>query len=208
MSTDCVARKDWTVIQGSTFDKLLIWINPKSIFTATVAGDSDATPPVWPPDIGDTVVDNTVTWDNTRLAIESDLEGDNAITEWQANTAYVIGDVVLSTRQPVDISGYSARLQIRTDKADEGGTVLFEMTSVIDANDNGIYLGTSNGEIRLVIQPGTTEGFDWDPSPYDLEMISTADPPVFPDGIVTRLLDGNFKIDTEVTRDTATVTTP
>lgn len=208
MSTDCVARKDWTVIQGSTFDKLLIWIQPKSIFTVTVAGDSGGTPPVWPPDIGDTVVDNTVTWENTRLAEESDLEGANVIAEWQANTAYVIGDVVLSTRQPVDITGFSARLQIRTDKADEGGTVLFEMTTVIDANDNGIRLGTTNGEIRLTIQPGTTQDFDWDPSPYDLEMISQVAPPLFPDGFVTRILDGNFKIDTEVTRDTATVTTP
>ena len=209
MSTDCVAEKDWDLIQGATFDKLLTWINPISVFTATVAGDSGGTPPVWPPDIGDTVVDNTVTWENTRLAEETDLEGANVIAEWQANTAYVIGDIVLSTRQPVDITGYTARLQIRDDVADEADSVvLFEMTTVIDADDNGIRLGTTGGEIRLTIQPGTTQTFDWDPAGYDLEMISAVAPPLFPDGFVTRLLEGKFKVSKERTRDTATVTTP
>lgn len=208
MSIDCVPKKDWLIIQGATFDKLLTWVQPKSIFTVAVAGTSDATPPVWPPDIADMVVDNTVTWSNTRLASESDLSGSAAIAEWQANTAYVIGDVALSTRQPVDITGFSARLQIRTDKADEGGVVLVELTTVIDVDDNGIYLGTTNGEIRLIIQPGITEGFSFDPSPYDLELISPVNPPVYPDGIVTRVLEGSFKIKEEVTRNTATVTTP
>lgn len=209
MSTDCVAQKDWSLIQGATFDKLLTWIQPKSVFTAIVAGDSDPTPPVWPPDILDTVVDNTVTWENTRLVNESDLSGSNVIAEWQANTAYVIGDVVLSTRQPVDITGYTARMQIRTDFADESDSVvLFEMTTVIDADDNGIYLGTTDGEIRLVIQPGTTQTFDWDPAGYDLEMISLPLLPEFPDGFVTRLLQGKFVVSKERTRNTATVSTP
>lgn len=207
-SKDCVAHKDWPLIQGATFDKLLVWVQPKSVFTATVAGDSDATPPVWPPDIGDTVVDNTVTWENVRLATEADLAESSALVEWQANTAYVIGDLVLSTRQTVDVTGYTARLQIRDDFADENGAVLFEMTTVIDADDNGIYLGTTDGEIRLVIQPGTTEGFSWDRGGYDLEMISPAILPEFPDGFVTRLLSGSFINSLEYTRNTATVTTP
>jgi len=208
-SKDCVAKKDWDLIQGATFDKLLVWINPTSVFTATVAGDSGGTAPDWPPDVGDTVVDNTITWENTRLAEEEDKEGDDAIAEWLANTAYVIGDTVLSTRQPVDITGYEARLQIRDDFADENSSVvLFEMTTVIDADDNGIRLGTTGGEIRLTIQPGTTETFDWDPSGYDLEMIAPDNPPLYPDGFVTRLLEGKFKVSKEHTRDTATVTTP
>lgn len=208
MSKDCVAHKDWPLIQGATFDKLLTWLNPTSVFTAVVAGDSDPTPPVWPFDIGDTVVDNTVTWENTRLATKSDLEGDNVIADWMASTTYGIGDMVLSTRQPVDITGYTARMQIRDDFADEDGVVLFEMTTVIDADDNGIYLGTTDGQIRLVIQPGTTQGFDWDPAGYDLEMISPVNPPLYPDGFVTRLLEGTFTVSKERTRNTATVTTP
>ena len=208
-SKDCVAEKDWDLIQGATFDKLLLWIQPKSIFIAIVAGDSDVAAPVWPPDIGDTIVDNTVTWENVRLANEEDLAGDNAIAEWLPSTTYALNALVLSTRQPVDITGYTARLQIRDDFADDpDSVVLFEMTTVIDADDNGIRLGTTGGEIRLTIQPGTTETFDWDPAGYDLEMISAVAPPLFPDGFVTRLLEGKFKVSKERTRDTATVTTP
>lgn len=208
-SKDCVAVKDWDLIQGATFDKLLLWINPRSIFIATVGGDSDVTAPIWPPDIGDTIVDNTVTWENVRLATIEDLEGVAAIAEWLPSTAYALNAIVLSTRQPVDITGYSARLQIRDEFADDPDSiVLFEMTTVIDADDNGIRLGTTDGDIRLTIQPATTETFDFGSAGYDLEMIAPVDPPLFPDGFVTRLLEGKFIVSKERTRDTATVTTP
>ncbi len=208
MSNECVAKIDWPIIQGASFDKLVIWSNPRSIFTVIAAGLSDATPPVWPPEVDDTVVDNTVTWENTRLATLDDINGVSGILEWQASTTYGTGETVLSTRQPVDLTGYTGRMQIRDDFADEDGVVLFEITTVIDVDGNGIYLGTTDGEVRMVIQPGTTDAFDWDPAGYDLELISPIIPVFAPEGFVKRLMQGTMKVSKERTRDTATVTTP
>lgn len=72
--------------------------------------------------------------------------------------------VVLRFNAPVDLSGYSARMQIR-DKV--GGTVLLELTSA--AGD--ITIDNAAKTIGRVIEAADTAAITWRKGVYDLEMI-------------------------------------
>lgn len=90
--------------------------------------------------------------------------------------------------QPIDLTGYTARLQIRTSY--EAATPEIELTTA-----NGrITLGGLLGTITLLLTDDETAALDW-PSPavYDLELESAS-------GRVTRLLKGKATLDPEVTR--------
>lgn len=86
----------------------------------------------------------------------------------------------------VDLSGYSARMQIR-DSVEATG-FLHEATTV-----NGqIVLGGAAGTITFNIDAATTAGFTFETAVYDLELVSGA--------VVTRLLQGDVVLSLEVTR--------
>jgi hypothetical protein len=89
---------------------------------------------------------------------------------------------------PVDLTGYTARMQIRQTINDP--TTEAELTT-----ENGrIELGGVDGTITLMIPADVTEDFAWnDPAVYDLELISGT-------GKVTRVLKGNVELDEEVTK--------
>jgi hypothetical protein len=63
-------------------------------YVCTVAGRTGSTEPTWPTTVGNTVVDNEVTW-----RCEGSYTGPD---EWKASTAYVVGDEVIPTTE----SGY------------------------------------------------------------------------------------------------------
>lgn len=88
---------------------------------------------------------------------------------------------------PVDLTGYTARMQIRRRHTD--GTALLSLTST--AGD--IVLGGSAGTVVVVATAAGTATLPARPSVYDLELISG-------DGTVTRLVEGEVTITPEVTR--------
>lgn len=90
---------------------------------------------------------------------------------------------------PVDLSGYSARLQVR--ESFDSATAVVSLTS-----GTGIALGGTAGTIDLLIPATETALLDGTPNTqfiYDLELESSS-------GVVTRLVEGNFFIYPEVTR--------
>lgn len=90
---------------------------------------------------------------------------------------------------PVDLTAYSARMQVR-ETYDSTATILAL------ASGSGITLGGTAGTIYIEASPVTTAALDATPSGqyvYDLELISGG-------SAVTRLVEGNFIIDPEVTR--------
>lgn len=94
---------------------------------------------------------------------------------------YKIDDV------PVDLSGYSSRLQVRkTHYATE--SIVSLATS-----GSGITLGGSAGTIELLISDDVTATFPAGTWVYDLEVESSS-------GITDRLIEGNFIVTPEVTR--------
>ena len=85
---------------------------------------------------------------------------------------------------PIDISGYSARMQIRK---------TYDSEPVINLTDgSGITLGGITGSIDISIDADTTDGLIINRGRYDLELESN--------GIVTRLIQGTVEISKEVTK--------
>ena len=98
---------------------------------------------------------------------------------------------------PVNLSGYHARMQVR--ETITSSTVICRLSSSLDADGTGLNLsgsaGTlplSSGSIGVYISAASSSGFTFDTAVYDLELITG--------GTVTRLLQGTIKLDKEVTR--------
>jgi len=92
-----------------------------------------------------------------------------------------------SSGNPIDLTGYQARMQIRPAK-DSPGVIL---TLDTDAN-GGIALGGNNGRITIEISAARTASLDFKTAVYDLELEK--------DGNVVRLLEGSVTLSKEVTR--------
>jgi hypothetical protein len=92
-----------------------------------------------------------------------------------------------SSGVPINLTGYSARMQIR--RAVSEDEVLIELTT----NNSRINIISLQGVVRLKISPVDTAAMSWSRGVYDLELVA-------PDGYVTRLLKGTVTISKEVTR--------
>lgn len=87
---------------------------------------------------------------------------------------------------PVNLTGYSSRLQVR--EAHYSTTTIVSLTSA-----SGITLGGSAGTIDILISDEVTKDFPAGTWVYDLEVESSG-------GITDRLIEGNFVVTPEVTR--------
>ncbi len=88
---------------------------------------------------------------------------------------------------PVDLTGATARAQIRTELA--APTVLHELTT----ENGGIALNAVPGGVDLFISAVDTAAFTWEAAVYDLEIVLS-------NGDVRRLLAGPVTVSREVTR--------
>ena len=86
---------------------------------------------------------------------------------------------------PVDLTGYSARMQIRPFHYSED--ILVNLT-----NGSGITLGASAGTITVLIDPSSTVNIPAGDYVYDLELVTGSN--------VYRLVEGKFIVTPEVTR--------
>lgn len=88
-----------------------------------------------------------------------------------------------ATAGPVDLTGYTAALQIRPFPLST--TILFDASA-------DIVLGTTNGTITLTIAATDTATFTWWNGVYDLLLTDSS-------GVVTRLLQGSVTVTPGVT---------
>jgi Na+/serine symporter len=87
---------------------------------------------------------------------------------------------------PVNLSGYSSRLQVRQAYYSDDPIISL-------ASGSGITIGGSAGTIDILISASATSQFPPGNHVYDLEIIS-------PSNIVDRLIEGTFNVTPEVTR--------
>jgi hypothetical protein len=85
---------------------------------------------------------------------------------------------------PIDLTGFDARMQIRKSFASD------EIVSL--TSDDGITLGGALGTIEINIDADTTEELDIRRGVFDLELINA--------GVVNRLIQGSVNITPEVTK--------
>ena len=98
---------------------------------------------------------------------------------------------------PVNLTDYHARMQIRETKA--SAAVICSLSSSRDADGTGLNLNGSTGNLPLAsgsigvyISAASSSNFDFDTALYDLELVSGS--------FVRRLIQGVIKLDKEVTR--------
>ena len=100
-----------------------------------------------------------------------------------------------SSNSAVDLTGYQARMQIRSDY---GGTLIAELSSSLKDDNTGLNLSGSNGttalssgSIGIFISAASSSNFTFNEALYDLELVSGS--------VVTRLIEGKVKLSKNVT---------
>jgi hypothetical protein len=92
-----------------------------------------------------------------------------------------------ATEQPVNLTGYSARMHVR--QTIKSATTVIELTTA-----NGrVVLYPTTGKIVMTLTAEQTAALPTKPCVYDLELVSGS-------GVVTRLIEGSFTVKPEVTR--------
>lgn len=120
---------------------------------------------------------------NARVIDANTLELDIDSSEFSAYASG--GEIAFNT--PIDLTGYTARMQIRSDV--DSDTVLVSLTT----ENGGITLGGTDGTVTLLISATATAALTWDEGVYDLELVSSG-------GVATRLVSGRIAVSDEVTR--------
>lgn len=99
---------------------------------------------------------------------------------------YTASTGVVRYYAPKDLTGWTARMHIRTDV--DATETIHTLVSPTD-----ISISTNDAKITMNIAADVTAAFDFDSAVYDLELIDTL-------GNVTRLLEGEVELSREVTR--------
>ena len=98
-----------------------------------------------------------------------------------------------STNTAIDLSDYTARMQIK-DKIG-GSTTYITLSSSLTPDNTGLnFEDALSGRIKVFISANSSSALDFNKAVYDLEIASGSTHP-----IVTRLLQGNVTLDKEVT---------
>lgn len=109
-----------------------------------------------------------------------------------------------SNNEPIDLTGYTARMQIRN--APKGNTLHASLTNTITGCGTGLNMTpevdgvtypASSGSIEVVISAASSSAFNFDQASYDLEIVNTD--PITLCETVTRVLQGKIKLSKEVT---------
>lgn len=90
---------------------------------------------------------------------------------------------------PVDLTGWSARMQVRTG---HGGTLLLDLSTA-----NGKITLSSGGTIEIEATASDTDGLDFERAVYDLELT-----PPSGSANTVRLLEGYIYLNRQVTVET------
>jgi hypothetical protein len=91
-----------------------------------------------------------------------------------------------SAGTPINITGYSARMQVRRSAGSSNAVLTL-------TNASGITLGGAAGTVAIAISAAALAVVDAGNYRYDLELVSGA-------GVVTKLISGDFIVTGEVTR--------
>jgi len=104
-----------------------------------------------------------------------------------------------STNTPVDLTGYSGKMMIRSGYANTNPTTYAILSSSLSIDGTGLNFSGSNGvtppasgSIGIYISTASSSNFTFNTALYDLEITSGS--------VITRLLEGQVSLSKEVTR--------
>ena len=96
-----------------------------------------------------------------------------------------------SNGDPIDLTGYDARMQVRKGYADFDDNIYADLTTT-EASGSSLTITPPSGSIDILIGSEITEQFNFDDGLYDLEVVTGS--------FVDRILEGKVKVHREVTR--------
>ncbi len=189
-------KVNYKIYQGSTFNETLRWESPTKVYvpitsifrtapmTITAAGHNMLVG--WRGKISNVV--GMTEANNLDYIVASSITTDT-VTFNSVNAVgfkdYVSGGI-LEYNQPVSLSGYTARMQIRAKIND--ATVIDELTT----ENGGIIINDSTKTITILISAADTAAYTFKSAVYSLEMVNGTS--------VTPLIYGTLSLDSEVTR--------
>jgi hypothetical protein len=197
------AKLNYKVYQGSTFQETYRWESQTKVYVPITA-ISKAAPCVITTSTNSNI---PVGWrfrvtgvqgmkeinhtDTDSYYLATGVSG-TEVTINQVNstlyTTYTSGGI-LEYNQPVDLTVYSARMQIR--ESVDSTTILHEATS---ANGQIVLDKVTNKTITITIPASTTQSFTFDTAVYSVELFDGIS------GIVVPFLVGNLTLVKEITR--------
>lgn len=191
-------KLNFKIIQGSTFNQVLRWESATKVYK-TISGITNSAPVV----INCTAHGIPVGWRarvTNVLGMKEINSGSNdyyTVTDTTTNTvtfnsvnslgysAYTSGGV-LEYNQPIDLAGYTARMQIRSKLEDT--TVIKELTT----ENGGIVIDNTTKTITLTISATDTSAFTFASAVYSIELVNGS--------VVTPFAGGTMTLVKEVTR--------
>jgi len=190
------SKLNFKIYQGSTFAETLRWESATKVYVPIVnisktapmmvTANQHGVPPGWRTRISNALGMREV---NSTEYILATQVTENTLTYNSVNalgyTTYV-SNGVLEYNEPVDVSEYVARMQIREKLAST--TVLHELTT----ENYGIVLDSTNQTINLNISAQDTAEFTFKSAVYSLELVNG--------DVVVPFIYGNLTLETEVTR--------
>lgn len=192
------AKLNIKIYQGSTFEETLRWETNTKVYTpitnitktapVVITAANHGAPQGWRvlvTGVGGMKEINSFTEYLTATAVDTNTVTINSVNA-TGYTTYTSGGI-LEYNQPVNLTGYSARMQIRQ-KLDDT-TVIKELTTV----NGGIVLDNTLKTIKMVISATDTAAFTFTSGVYSLELVSSG-------GQVTTLVSGSVALVKEVTR--------
>lgn len=192
---------DLDIQQGATFSRELQWCSSAPVHKV-ISGVTVGLPtlveaighglttqtPVWITNVRGPRTLNTDDYRFSEPLSATVIDADNLAIEADTGSqpAYQSGGV-LTYYSPLDLTGYTARMQVRQSVGSE--QILLELTT----EDGGIAIDAATGTITLQVSATDSAAFTWRAGVYDLELIDTG-------GAVTRLASGAVTVCPEVTR--------
>lgn len=189
---------NFKIYQGSTFKEVLRWEStskkyeyissiPKAAPMVVNTIATHSIPVGWRVKITDVVgmkeINSTELYRTVTAVTPTSLEFSDINN--LSYSAYTSGGIV-EYNQPVDLAGYTARMQIRAKLQDT--VVLHELTT----ENGGITINNTNKTITLSIPATDTTLFDFSTAVYSLEMINLQE--------VIPFINGSITVDKEITR--------
>lgn len=187
------------VYQGSTFRETMRWESSKKRF-ATIGGVTQGAPAVVTCGYATDIPDG---WRIKIVGVAGMTEinsvGDNYYTKLLGDTPTSFkldintfgykpysGGGVVEWNEPVNLTGYTARMQIRSKITDD--TVLLELTT----ENGGIVIDTEYRTISIHITATQTTAFTFTSAVYSMELVNGAE--------VVPFITGGISVEKEVTR--------
>ncbi len=184
------------IYQGSTYIKVLRWENSTKMYSpitniskaapVVITASSHGIPEGWRTKITGALGMKEI--NTTEYVIASEVTSNTVVVNSINSVGYTTytGGGILEYNKPVDLSGYTARMQIR-----EKLTSAAPLDTLTTENGK-ILLDNTKKTISIILSATATAAYTFKTGVYSLEMEK--------DGIVVPLVYGSVSLDQEVTR--------